>query len=189
MKRPRNIYITPCVIAVNIKLNWRARQCSFKFHYIIGKWSIRSMNSEFPFSAHRTEFLPVDQEHLLLNGRELLSDLATVCRHCWWEETLLREGLHGRSAGTEQSSCPDSSSARAPSSLEATLLFTRWLGLPCGRLSRSILSQCPRGLLSILPKYAAQPGRERSALLPWMLRVTARSGSGLAGSSSWQRGP
>lgn len=73
--------------------------------------------------------------------------------------------------------------------LEATLLFTRWLGLPCGRLSRSILSQCLRGLLSILPKYAAQPGRERSALLPWMLRVTARSGSGLAGSSGWQRGP
>jgi len=47
--------------------------------------------------------------------RELFSGLGTVCRHCWWEVTLLRGGLRGRSASTEQSSCPNSSSGHAPS--------------------------------------------------------------------------
>lgn len=71
---------------------------------------------------------------------------------------------------------------------DATLLFSCWLGLPRGRLSRSILSCCLWGLLSILPKYPVQPRRERSVLPPWVLRVMARSGSGLARSSGWQRG-
>lgn len=75
------------------------------------------------------------------------------------------------------------------SSLDVTFRFFRRLGLPCSRLSQSSLSCCLRGLLSIMAKYPAQPERERSVLLSWMLQVPARSGSGLAGSSAWQRGP
>lgn len=98
-------------------------------------------------------------------GRELFSELGSVCRHHWWEEALLTQ--HGAKL-----SPPTSPLLVFLPPLDVTLLFSCWLW-------QIVLEH-----LFPLPVGSAERPAKMSRAAP--LDAPSR---GLAGSSGWRRGP